>query len=124
MKPGGKYNFANIKKAGAKAILAALAGASWAAAPVAKRLLVIFAPVVDWLFEWGVNWAANNGLVILNLGANWANGEFDQATFDKSIEDALRRIQHGRDKITPEEGAKLDQAIIDAANKFIPFNRE
>ncbi len=76
------------------------------------------------ILEAAVQFMANNGLVILNLGANWVNGEFDQAAFDKSLEDGLRRMQTGREKITPAEGKAIDDQVIKAADRFIPFNRE
>lgn len=120
----GKYDFLGIKKAGAAAIKAALASTSWGASFVASIWFKLLAPAEDMVLEMVVNWMANNGLVILNLGANWANGEFDQAAFDRSIEEGLGKIKLGRDKLTPEQGKAIDDSVIRAADKFIDFGAQ
>lgn len=117
----GKYDFPGIKKAGVAAIELALASTSWGASLLANGFMKFFAPAEDFLLGLAINWMANKGLIVLNLGADWANGNIDQAAFDKSVEDGLKRVQQGRDKITPEQGKAIDDAVIKAADTFIDF---
>lgn len=61
------------------------------------------------------NWLANKGLIVLNLGAIYVEGELDQKAFDKAIGDALLKVEAG---VTPEEGKRLDAEVIKAFRKF------
>lgn len=115
-----KYDFPGIKRAGALALEAALATTSWGAYLLASPFIKFFSPVKDWIVEWVVNWLANKGLVVLNLTAIYVNGEFDQAAFDNAIDDALKKVG-GPVRLKPEEGKALDDAVINAADKFIDF---
>lgn len=120
----GKYDLTGIQKAAIAAIKAAIATTTWGASLFASAVFNFFMPVAETVLGWAINWLANRGLIILNLGAIYVNGELDQAAFDKAIEDGLRKVQKGRDKITAAEGAKIDQDVIDAANRFIDFGAD
>jgi len=113
----GKYDFPGIKKAGAAGIKVALASTAWGA----WLLKSPFSKVVDILIEPFVNWLANQGLVVLNLGAIIVTGEFDQKMFDQALDDGLKTVELGRDKISAAKGKEIDDAVIAAARKYIPF---
>ncbi len=117
----GKYNFPGIKKAGVVAIEAALAGTTWGASLLASGLFKFFSPLEDVVLDWAINWLANQGLIVLNLGAIIVNGEVDQALFDAALDNGLKLVENGRDKITPLQGKKIDDDVIQAARRFIDF---
>lgn len=120
----GKYNFPGIKKAGVAGIEAALAATTWGAAILANPFFKFFKPVEEEAVAEAINFLANKGLVILNLGAIIVNGEVDQSLFDKAMEDGITRVEQGREKLTPAQGKAIDDADIAAARKFIRFNRK
>ncbi len=107
----GKYNFPGLQKAGRIAITAALAASSWGAALLASPWFKFFAPVEDEAINTAINILANQGLIILNIGAIFVDGKFDQSAFDKAMADGIQKIQLGRDKLTPEQGKAIDDAI-------------
>lgn len=102
------------------AVAAALATTSWGTSLLANSVFKFFSPVEDWIIGWITDWLANKGLIVLNLGAIYVKGEFDQAAFDKAIEDGLAKVG-GPTQLTPEEGKAVDDAVINAADKFIDF---
>lgn len=114
----GKYDFPGMKKAGAVGLKAVLASFTWGAWLIKSP----FSAMLDWVDELLVNYLANKGLIVLNLGADWANGEIDENNFTKAFADGLKQVLLGRDKLTPEQGKAIDDAVIKAADKFIPFN--
>lgn len=110
----GKYDFPGIKKLGAQSL----------------RLALNASPYTAWFFkvpgsilvcEFFINWLANKGLLILNLGAIQIGTEIDQHRLDKAMDEALNSIMEkgGRDKLTPEQKKEIDNAVIQAALKFI-----
>jgi hypothetical protein len=113
----GKYNFRGIQGAARTAIKAAIAATTWGASWWFKLLM----PAEDLLIDDVVNWLANEGLIVLNLGAIVVNGEVDQALFDKALDDGLRKVEEGRDKLSAKEGRAIDQQVIAAARRFIDF---
>lgn len=117
----GKYNFPGIQKAGVAAIKAALATTGWGIALLANPFFRFFQPVEDMVVDWAINFLANQGLIVLNLGAIYVNGEIDQTLFDKALDDGLKRIEIGRDKLTAEQGKAIDDDVIKAARRFIDF---
>lgn len=116
----GKYNFPGIQKAGIAAIKAILATSVWGVAFMASPLFKIFEPVEEWFLDWVINWLANKGLIVLNLGAIIVEGEIDQALFDKALDDGLKLVEQGRDKISAAKGKAIDDDVIKAARRFIP----
>ncbi len=116
----GKYNFPGIQKAGVAAFHAALATTSWGTSLLASTWFVFFKPIENKLLEWAINWMANKGLIILNLGAIYVNGEIDQKLFDKALDDGLKKIEQGRDKLTAAQGKSIDDEVMAAARRFIP----
>lgn len=120
----GKYSFTGIQAAALAAIKAAIATTTWGASLLASGVFKFFLPVIDAIAKWGINWLANRGLIVINVGADFFNGEFDQARFDKAIDDGLTRVMQGRDKITPADGKKIDDDVIAATDKFVDFGAD
>ena len=109
----GRYDFAGIKKAGASALALALAASPYTAWILKGGKLTTLC------LEFLANLLANNGLIIMNLGAIYIEGHFDQKLFDAVLQDSLEKIQLGRDKMTPAQGKAIDDAVRDAARRFI-----
>lgn len=103
----GRYDFKGIQKAAGRLIDGLLAGTGWGAAILASP----FKPLVDWVKDFIVNYLANRGLIILNVGVNIIDGHLDQKALDAALDDGLRRVMQGRDTITPEEGKKIDDRV-------------
>lgn len=111
----GKYDFPGIQKAGMAGLKALLASFTWGAAFLAGP----FKFIPDMVFEMLLNWLASEDLIVLNIGAIYIDGHFDQASFDKSIEEGLTRVKKG---VTPEQGKAIDDAVIEAFRKFVPYS--
>lgn len=115
----GKYDFDGIKKAnalGLRALLLSFKVTAW----ITK--LPLFGPLSELLG----NLMANKGLVFLNNIASHVNGHFDQQALDDSIEAGLKRLERAAETgetITPEEGKAIDDAVIKAADKAIPYGK-
>ena len=103
----GRYNFPGIQKAAGVAIDALLAGTTWGAWLLASPFKIIIGPIRDML----VNFLANRGLILLNIGANIIDGSLDQAKLDEALDAGIKRVMQGRDKITPEEGKAIDDKV-------------
>lgn len=106
----GRYDFKGIQKLSIRGIELLLAATGWGAALLASP----FRPVAEYVEEWIVNWLANHGLIILNVGVNIIDGELDQKAMDKALDDGIRRVMQGRDTITPEEGKAIDDKVRSA----------
>jgi hypothetical protein len=106
----GRYNFTGIQKAVSVGINALLASTTWGAWILASP----FRLILDQLEGLAVNWLANRGLIVLNIGAIMVDGSIDQTKLDSALNDALTKIQNGRDKITPAAGAAIDKEVADA----------
>lgn len=103
----GRYNFPGIQKAAGVAIDALLAGTTWGAWILASPFKIVLAPLRNLI----VNFLANRGLIILNIGANIVDGVVDQKGLDMAIDAGLKRVMQGRDTITPEEGKAIDDEV-------------
>lgn len=113
----GKYDLKGFQKAGRVGLKAALASSSFGAALTKLGM----SSIIGWVGEVASNWAANKGLVILNLGANYVNGELDQKAFDKAIDEGLLRLEQGQ--VTQSEGEAIDETVRKAARRFIPWGK-
>ena len=113
----GKYNFKGIKSQGSNGLTLALLS-NPSTAWIAKI------PGIETLFEFGINWLANNGLVLLNIGAIYVNGQIDQSLLDRSIEEGLRKVENSEGKLTPEQIKEIDDAVIKAADRALPYTRK
>jgi len=115
----GKYDFKGIKQAGAAGLRLALA-----ASPYTAWLLKL-SSFLDFVLEFFANWLANNGLVLLNVGANYVNGELDQKQMDSAMDEAISEIKNkgGKDKLTAQQKKEIDDEVIKAARKFLVIAR-
>lgn len=113
----GKYDFQGIQKGGLLAIKAALAATGWGASIIASP----FVRVLDWMLKKIINFMANKGLIVLNLGAIYVEGEFDQTEFDKAMDAGLSKIKT-RPDMTPEEKKEIDDEVKNAFRKFVKYS--
>lgn len=112
----GNYDFPGIKKVGTAAIEAVLAGTGWGAKIIGSP----FRPVIKMLIGYAVEWAANKGLVIINLGAIYVSGEIDQSRFDKAMDDALEKVKIPG--LSEKQKEQIDNEVRDAFRKFAHLN--
>jgi hypothetical protein len=115
----GKYNFVGIKKQGA----------------IGLRLALLSSPSTAWLLKFGslsevllqatANWFANKGLIVLNIGAIYVNGEIDQALLDRAIDSGIKAVENagGSQNLTPEQIKEIDDAVIAAADKALVYGK-
>ena len=113
----GKYDFKGIKKTGSMGLRAALASSP------ATAWTLKFGMFLDLILEFGTNWLANKGLIVLNVGAFYVGGEIDQKALDNAIESGLAAVEKPGAKLTPKQIKEIDDAVIKAADKALPYNR-
>ena len=109
----GRYSFPGLQKAAGVAIDALIAGTGWGAWLLASP----FMPIVSFFRDALVNFLANRGLIILNIGVNIVGGVIDQKALDSALDDGIKRVMQGRDKITSAEGLKIDNAVREAFDR-------
>lgn len=112
----GKYDFDGIKSKGADGLKLLLASS-----PVTAWIPKI--PMIDTIIEPLINWAANNGLVLLNLGAIFVNGKIDQNKLDSALDAGIKEVELPGNTITPERAKEIDDAVIKAADSALPYTR-
>ncbi len=113
----GRYDFKGIKKAGAFGLRLALATTPWGGFLINGSL----GKLTGLVLEFVANWLANKGLIILNVGALEVEGYFDQKDFDKSMDQGLAEVKFSHGSLTPQRIKEIDEAVIKAARKFVPF---
>lgn len=111
----GRYNFPGMQKLASAGINLLLAATTWGAWLIASPLM----PAVTIVEGWIVNWLANHGLIVLNVGVNIVDGVLDQAAMDKALDAGIKRVMQGRDKITPADGKAIDDKVREAFDKDI-----
>lgn len=110
----GRYDFKGIQKAMERLIDALLAGTAWGAWLVASP----FKPAVDALEGLIINWLANRGLIVIDVGLVLIDGKVSQGKLDAALDSAFEKLKVGRDKITPAQGAKIDADTTKAFDEF------
>ena len=110
----GKYNFKGIKQHGAGGLKLALAS-NPSLAWINKM------PLAGTLLEFFVNWMANNGLMVMNLGAIIVDGVIDQKLLDRSIEEGLKKVENPNITLTEQQMKDIDDAVIKAADNAFPY---
>lgn len=113
----GRYDFKGIQKAGLVAVFAALAtqpSTAWMTRGIAGS-------IVGKLLEMALNFLANKGLILLNTGADFVRTKFEQAAFDRAMDEALAKIQSKQGVLTEAEKKEVDDAVIASFRKFAPF---
>lgn len=106
----GRYDFKGIQKQMGRLIDGLLVTTTWGAWLLASP----FKPVVSALEDIAVNFLANRGLIILNIGVNIVDGALDQKALDNALQAGIQRVTQGRDKITPQEGKAIDDKVREA----------
>lgn len=114
-----KYDFQGIKKVGAALVRGALASdpkLAW---------LLKFGSLTDLLIEFILNWMANHGLLVFNVGFEILDGKVDQKKLDAQFRMAYEeiRIKGGREKLTTAQKKAIDDEVIKAARKFIVLSK-
>lgn len=109
----GRYDFKGIQKATGALIDSLIAGTGWGAWILASPFKPFIAAIRDLL----VNFLANRGLIIINIGVNIVDGVLDQKALDSALEAGITKVMKGRDKITPAEGKKIDDEVRKAFDR-------
>lgn len=119
MSLSGKYDFPGIKKLGIAGFRVALASSPYTA------WALKFGSLTDLFLGFIANYLANKGLILLNLGAIYVEGEIDQRSLDSAMDEALKQITNlgGLDKLTPEQKREIDDKVIKAARSFIVIGK-
>ncbi len=105
----GKYDFIGIKRAGGLG-LATLLGSTPYGAIVLK--IPVIGTLIRGALELFCNWLANNGLIVLNVGAIATEGQWDQKQFDDHMIAAFKAVEVGAGKLTPKEVKSIDDEVI------------
>lgn len=114
----GKYDFSGIQSLGVKGLNLILGATTWGA----WLLSSAFSPVINYLEELGINYLANKGLILLNIGAIYVDGELDQAALDQAIDQGLERVKLAGATLSQAEAKDIDDAVIKAADKALPYS--
>ena len=59
---------------------------------------------------------ANQGLLIINIGVIYVEGKFDQARFDKAVEDGIQKAK--APGLTDAQKKVIDNDVINAFRRF------
>lgn len=114
----GKYDFPGIKKVGTAGLEALLSATGWGATLMKSP----FRPIFKYIIGYAVEWAANKGLVVINLGAIYVSGEIDQSRFDKAMDDALEKVKVPG--LSESDKEKIDNDVREAFRKFAHLNKK
>jgi hypothetical protein len=106
----GRYDFKGIQKLASAGVNVALGATQWGAWLLASP----FRGSIDAAEKMIINWLANRGLIVLDVGYFMVNGAIDQKRLDQALTKGLQRVQQGRDKITPAEGKAIDDEVREA----------
>jgi hypothetical protein len=110
----GRYDFKGIQKAVRRVFDIFAATTSFGAWLVASP----FKPAIDVIEDLVTNWLINRGLIVIDIGAVMIEGKVDQALLDNALDLAFEKLKVGRDKITPQEGSKIDAETTQAFDQF------
>lgn len=103
----GRYNFPGIQKAAGLLIDGLLAGTGWGAWILASP----FRPLFNYFRDLLINYLSNRGIIVLNIGVNIVDGVIDQKAMDRALDEGIRRVMQGRDKISAAEGKAIDDKV-------------
>lgn len=110
----GRYDFSGIQKAAKAGIRLAIAGTGWGAALLASPFYFL----VDLVEGLAVNWLANRGLIVFNVGDVLVDGVISEAKLTNALNKAFDKMKVGRENITPAEGAKIDAETTEVFDEF------
>ncbi len=112
-----KYKFEGISRSTAIGIFAALSSSQAAFLTRGVIGMVFF-----YLLQRIASWLANQGLAILNIGVDALVIAQEKKDFDRDLEEALRKVQKAKRKLTPEEQEEIDEPVRRAMRRFGRFN--
>lgn len=110
----GKYDFPGFQKlgrSGASALFNSTPWLAWIPSGLRNALVNVVAEIL-----------ANKGLVILNGAAYVVGGKIDSDKLASALNDGIAAVDRGG--LTPEQGKAIDDAVIKAADKAIPYGRK
>ncbi len=84
-----------------------IAGTGWGAWLIASP----FMPFVNFFRDALINFLANRGLIVLNIGVNIVDGVIDQKALDAALDNGIKKVMQGRDKLTKAEGEAIDDEV-------------
>lgn len=90
-----------------------------ASSPLSFMTTGFFGKITFFFLEKLMNFLANNGLILLNIGVDHLQTAIEKDNFDEAIEEALKVVRNTKGKITKERAHEIDQPVIDAFRKFI-----
>lgn len=87
--------------------------------------LLKFGSLLDLVVEFILNWMANHGLLVFNVGFELLDGMVDQKKLDAQLRNAYEeiRVKGGREKLTAAQKKAIDDEVIKAARKFVIINQ-
>lgn len=109
----GKYKFPGFQKAGragATALFTSTPWLAWIPAGLRGAIVNVIAEIL-----------ANKGLVLLNGAAYVIGGKLDSAALNKALTEGIEAVDRG---VTPEQGKAIDDAVIKAADRALPYGRD
>lgn len=109
----GRYDFKGIQKATGFLIDTVIAGTGWGAWILASP----FKPVIGVIRDFLINFLANQGIILINVGLNIVDGVANQKALDMALDAGIKRVMQGRDKITAREGKAIDDEVREAFDR-------
>lgn len=110
-----KHDFDGIAGAGASLVFNALRGSG-----ASFLTWGIFGSITFFVLKKLFNFLANQGLVILNLGADLVSTQVEKHKFDKALEEAIEKVKN-KQNLTKEEMDAIDEPVRAAFRKFVSF---
>lgn len=114
----GKFDLPGIRDKGAQAIKAALLKTGFGVAVYGGPFAKLFNFAVEQIIEY----LANRGIVILNLGVIKIDEKVDPALLMKALEEGLLKAE--KPGLTEAEGKALDEQVKKAFRRAVRYNRK
>lgn len=111
-----KHDFKGIKKLGATALFTAVASS-----PFGFLTNGLLGKITFFLLEKIANWLANQGLIILNVGAAYLKTNFEQKAFETAMQKAFELVDGKQGKLNPAEVKAIDDEVIKIFDDFAIF---
>lgn len=64
------------------------------------------------------SWAANKGLIFVNVGAEFFEGGWDMENFDEAMDHAIKKVLQTKSRLTEDEKKEIDDKVIKALRRF------
>lgn len=113
----GKFDLPGIRKKGAAGLKAVLAKTGWGAALLAGP----FSKTTDLVLQFAVEYLANRGIVLLNLGIIKFDEKVDPKLLLKALEEGLLKAE--KPGLSEAEGKALDEQVKKAFRRAVRYQR-